>query len=46
VPSGLPAASLVAKEATKTLDQGYKLETVCSEVNHTKFLRAPIEAFR
>jgi hypothetical protein len=30
VPSGLPAASLVAKEATKTLAQGYKLETACS----------------
>ena len=29
-PNGLAAASLVAKEAAKTLDQGCKLEIACS----------------
>ncbi len=41
-PSDLPAANLVARGVAETVDQGYKLENVCSQSNHTKFLRPPM----
>src|SRR3984885_13136889 len=44
-PGGLVAASLVAKGVTKTPDQGYRLENVCSLANDTKFLRTRYRPF-